>query len=387
MSRLDLPVRDHLDDPLDERAVHRVWRRVDDRRRPRSFQDRPWAMALAGAVAAFVVAWVGFWSETSTQDDPLTLAGGAPIEATMTGPAAGEAPRRVELSDGSSLTLGAEALLRTLEASNRAFVAMLEAGRVEIEVEPNGPRRWVIECGEASVEVVGTKFSIDRRGPALTVEVTEGVVLVRSPSLPDRAKRLGAGESITLPGKEAARASPDPAPDTADAPSDPSTGDPAADPASAADWRALAQVGAYDEAYRALGQGGVAAKSAASDVDDLLALADVARLSGHPVEAVHPLEQIVAKHAGDGRAALAAFTLGRMQLDNLGRPAAAATSFARALSLGLPAGLAEDASARRVEALARAGDREGAKQAAEAYRAQFPNGHHGAAIEAWLKTP
>jgi transmembrane sensor len=391
VSRLEVPVRDHLDEPLDERAVHRIWRRIDERRRPRSLQDRPWAMALAGALAALVVAWLGGLGE-SAREAPLTWAGGAPIES-IEGAADGQPPRRVELSDGSSLELGPGALLRALETSNRAFVAMLESGRVEIEVEPHGPRRWVIECGEATVEVVGTRFAIDRNGDAVTVEVFEGVVLVRSARIAERARRLEAGESISIGGLDAARASPGTEGEAAQgdeqaAPSDPSDGEhDSARAPPASDWRALAQAGAYDEAYRALGQGGIAAETAASSVDDLLALADVARLSGHPLEAVRPLEQIVSDHPGDGRAALAAFTLGRMQLDNLGRPSAAASSFARALALGLPGGLADDASARRVEALARAGDREGARRAAEAYRAQFPNGHHRAAIEGWLSAP
>lgn len=390
MSRLDLPVRDHLDDPLDERAVHRVWRRVGDRRRPRSIHDRPWAMALAGAIAALVVAWLGGLGDAE-RVAPLTLANGAPIES-LEGPGEGEPPRLVELSDGSSLKLGSGATLRALETSNRAFVAMLESGRVEIEVEPHGPRRWVIECGEAMVEVVGTRFAIDRTGDEVRVEVFEGVVLVRSEQLADRARRLGAGESVSIrataasgarsPGVEGGD------PERGRSPlSKPPEEEAVGARAPASDWRALAQAGAYREAYVALGEGGVAVQSAGGSVDDLLALADVARLSGHPGEAVRPLEQIVNSHPGDGRAALAAFTLGRMQLDNLGQPAASARSFARALALGLPGGLAEDASARRVEALARAGDREAAKRAADEYRARFPGGHHATAIEGWLAEP
>ena len=74
-------------------------------------------------------------------------------------------------------------------------------------------------------------------------------------------------------------------------------------------------------------------------IADLFALADVARLSGHPAEAVAPLQRIVDGFAADRQAPLAAFALGRLQLDDLDQPRAAAASFSRALELGAPQSL------------------------------------------------
>jgi len=59
-------------------------------------------------------------------------------------------------------------------------------------------------------------------------------------------------------------------------------------------------------------------------------------------------------HEDDPRAGLAAFTLGRLELDRLGRPADAVTDLERALALGLPRGLVADARQRLDEARARA---------------------------------
>jgi transmembrane sensor len=120
-------------------------------------------------------------------------------------------------------------------------------------------------------------------------------------------------------------------------------------------------------------------------VDDLLALADVARLSGHPAEAVLPLERILVEFARDAQAPLAAFALGRLQLDSLGHAQAAVSAFRKALDLGIPRSLREDIRARLVEAYARSGDAGAAQRAADTYFDEFPNGRHARAIQGWLR--
>ena len=110
----------------------------------------------------------------------------------------------------------------------------------------------------------------------------------------------------------------------------------------------------------------------------------MARLSGHPAEAVAPLERILGELSSDPQAPLAAFTLGRIELDALSHPAEARAAFERALALGVPAGLREDARARLVEACARAGETAAAASAASAYAREYPGGRHARAIEAWL---
>jgi transmembrane sensor len=148
-------------------------------------------------------------------------------------------------------------------------------------------------------------------------------------------------------------------------------------------WRRLAQDGDNARAYAALGPAGIARAAHDASVDDLMALADVARRSGHPADAVAPLSQVISAHGQDPRAPLAAFALGRLQLDALSQPGLAAQSFARAISLGLPRSLQEDAFARLVEARARAGDAFGAQTAARDYEQRFPSGQRLEQVRRW----
>jgi transmembrane sensor len=112
------------------------------------------------------------------------------------------------------------------------------------------------------------------------------------------------------------------------------------------------------------------------DAAELLLAADVMRLSHHPAEAVDPLERVVRVHADDPRAPLAAFTLGRVLLDELGQPKAAAAAFAKVQLLAPDGQLTQDALAREAEAWSRAGDMNQARARAREYVARFPEGFH-----------
>jgi transmembrane sensor len=226
-------------------------------------------------------------------------------------------------------------------------------------------------------------------------------VLVRGERVPDRVKRLGAGDRITIEGERAdARGAADEPPPGAPPVNEPPAAQAQAPLGSApsepprkklpkapveAPFLALARRGDYRGAYAALGPEGRKRESERDDVDALLLLADIARLSGHAPEAVAPLSRIVTRHAGDPRAAIAAFTLGRLELDALGQPSRAAQSFQAALDLGLKEPLIEDAQARLVEARARAGDSTGARAAAAAYERRFPQGRRLSDVRRWAQ--
>jgi transmembrane sensor len=132
-------------------------------------------------------------------------------------------------------------------------------------------------------------------------------------------------------------------------------------------WRELARDGEYDRAYAVIA-------AVRDEPEELLLAADVKRLSHHPAEAIEPLRAVVRDHASDPRAPLAAFTLGRVLLEELGRPAEAADAFADAVRLAPSGPMAEDALAREVEAQSRAGEPAAAKRLAQQYVAQFPTG-------------
>lgn len=345
--RLPLPVHTILDDALDEASLMRAYRKVEARRATRA--PRRGTIWLVAAAALVAVAAMIFWTRRPVEG-PIALASGAPLSSLD----ANAAGMTITLDDASTITLERGAQVSPLENGPDRVALVVERGRAHFEVTPGGKRRWSIETGLATVEIVGTGFTVDRDEARVRVEVTHGVVLVRGDSVEGRVKRLEAGDALEIV---------DPRHRTAEAPSVPAlaptasaapslSGSSAA--AAAPAWRTMASRGAYGEAYALLGEGGIRGRAQGASVDELFLLADVARLSGHPGEALVPLAKIVERHPTDARAPLAAFTLGKLQQSQ--SPAAAAQAFERAIALGLSASLRGDASARWLEACARIAD-------------------------------
>ncbi len=370
------PLKESLRAPLGEEAVARVWQGIEARAgRPR-FRPSRGLVGLLVAGAAALVVFVGYGRR---DPGPLRFADGRAIVA-VDAPASGAV---LAMSDGSRIDLSGGARLEPLESSASIFVAILERGRAHFEVRPGGPRRWQIECGLASVEVVGTGFRCERGPGRLEVAVEHGVVLVRGERVPDRARRLAAGESLEVLEAVAAPSAAESGPPGSEESPAP-TAAPRAASAPVRSWRELARDGHHHEAFAILGAQGFQKLTRHVGVNDLLVLADVARLSGHPADAVAPLERILSDFPADPQAPLAAFAVGRLELDALGRPARAAVALNRALALGLPESLREDVRARLVEAYLRAGNRAAARAAADAYEREFPAGRYTQSIESRL---
>jgi transmembrane sensor len=241
------------------------------------------------------------------------------------------------------------------DGNGRAY--RVQRGGARFQVTHDEARPFHVQVGSAVIEDVGTVFTVRRLSPALAeVAVDEGRVRVATT---DGSFEVGTGERRTF-----------------------GTEDPATEPErrrarAVAPWRPLAESGRYGEAYasmKAAGRAGVR-----DEAGELLLAADVARLSGHPADAVPFLEQLLKTRASDPRAGLAAFTLGRVELDDLGRPAEAAAAFARAREAGGP--LAEDALAREIEALSRSGDVARARTLALEYEKLYPEGRRARAVE------
>jgi transmembrane sensor len=114
----------------------------------------------------------------------------------------------------------------------------------------------------------------------------------------------------------------------------------------------------------------------------LLAAVDEARSRGERGRAVELLRQILQDYPGDPRAPLAAFTLGRVLLNELGRPREAATAFNRVRKMAPASQFAEDALAREVEAWDRASERERARALAAEYLERYPAGRHARRVKA-----
>lgn len=397
MKRSSLPARiaDVLDDDRDASARARKLARA---RAPVRARPLRWVFALPPAVAALAVFFplaVAALAVFFTFARPAPVVEPRPVEAAAEGLPAALLPGRQALGAGSWVELfpDAEATRMVDDASELMF--LLQTGRIEFEIRPGGSRRVEIEAGLARVTVVGTHFAVEREEGRVRVEVSRGAVLVRGERVPDHARVVRAGESLVItdvaPMDEVEQAALVEggaagvplalAPARAPARAAPSSQPEAPPPAG---WRELASTGEYADAWEALGPAGVSAQLTEASAQDLLALADVARRSGHPAAAVEPLRALLARFPSDPDAAMGAFTLGRILLDALGRPREAAQAFERAIAGPLPGPIAADAWARLALARREAGDASAASEAARRYLADNPQGARAAEMRALI---
>jgi len=335
MSELRPPYKTHLRSTVDDDTRDRMWRRIEARHGATKAAPSTLRWILGGAAAAVVV--VGLWRATF----------GAPSHETAPAPVA----------------------VASAPAAPNDVVIAQGVGTRHYDVTA-GPRH-VVDAGLATLTFDDADVSVERAEHSLHLQVRRGDVWVQSAHIKGGTAHLSAGMLLDVDDE--------PMPSASVAPS--SAAAPVAHPAP---WKALAAQGKNPEAYAALGPGGVAEAARTASVDELLTLADVARLSGHPTEAVDPLTRVVHDHPTDGRASLAAFTLGRVDLDALSDFAGAARALEQAIALGLPGGLEEDAYARLVEAKSKAGDAAGASAAYERARGRFPNGSRDADMRRWI---
>jgi transmembrane sensor len=367
-----------------ERAVHAALgvRIVQRRRRQVTLLAAALFLVFAGGIAALRVG-----------NRHAPLAQGTPTQ---------NASERVlfTLSDGSTVTEvapGAEA--EPIEVSPSSVAVRLSSGTARFSVTPNPARAFHVTARDVTVTVLGTIFTVGIEPGGVRVAVERGLVHVAWPA-GDRDLRVGEQALFSdpiEPAKAAAKSAESPV-----APSEPETAAEAseAEPALSAapgapaerapknntppvfrssSWRDLAQDGEYGRAYARLIQDGPGTVN--DEPGDLLLAADVARLGGHPEAAVQNLNRVVTAHASDSRAPLAAFTLGRTLLDQLGRPREAALAFASARKLDPHGALAQDALAREVESWSRAGETGTAHDRAVEYVAQYPKGRRLSAVK------
>lgn len=111
-----------------------------------------------------------------------------------------------------------------------------------------------------------------------------------------------------------------------------------------------------------------------SDPLALMEAADVARRDDRPQLAAEHLRRLLRDHEHSPEAPFAAFTLGRVLLESLGEPAESADAFALVRAYAPEGSLAQDALAREVEALSKAGNGREAYERARLYLQLYPSG-------------
>jgi transmembrane sensor len=310
--------------------------------------------AVSAAVAVAAGLWI--WSPKTP-----ALLPAAPAVASAVSP---QSERDFALADGSQVSLlSAGSRVEVLEQTAALVRTQLGAGSARFDVRHDQARIFEVESGDVKVRVLGTAFSLVREASFTRVSVERGAVRVQWTG---GEAFLSAGQSGLYP----------PPASAADAGKSAAT-EPVADLAGsvgeeASSWRKLAKRHAYTEAYKALAP--VASKSVHDEPSDLMLAADVARLSRHPGEATRFLSRVSDAFPRDSRAPLAAFTLGRVLLEDLGQPGRAADAFRRAQQLAPKGPLASDALAREADAAQRAGQAERARQLAARYVDLYPDG-------------
>lgn len=326
----------------------------------------------------------------------------------------------LQFSDGSHIELaqGGRARLLGLRASG-ADVS-LESGHVHVKVQHRQDSSWHIGAGPFVVHVTGTRFEVGWKPESDSFELTlhEGRVELSGCSF-GAGYRVLAGQTVhascrseqfqvtSAAGAAAVAGSgaldvPAPsasAPTNAGAAAPIVTAEPpvvaykpAVTPKAsvqrgsiASSWQMLARAGHYAQALTAVRALGFEQESKRASADELSLLANVARYGQDSAHEAEALQTLRVRFQGSKRAALAAFALGRLEFDNHAAYPEAAEWFRIYLKEQPRGDLAREASGRLLEATQRSGDNARARELAERYLRDYPQGPHAQLAQGLLQ--
>ncbi len=347
--------------PSDTERALRRFKDLGQRRRRR--------VVIGGALAAScAIAAILFFVRPAFQPaeiPAMSAKTAAPIEQK-------EANRVVYFADGShAVLLEPRTEIRVEVTADDLLELRLASGVARFEVVPNPKRLFRVLTTDLRIEVLGTSFTVTENEEDESVSVHHGRVAVFAGN---SRHELGADMTFTYDGDNSVSV----AEEEEDEPEEPAvkkrpkkTRKTRAHKAAAAKraWKQLAKDGKMAAAYEAM-----KSDEAPADVRELMLAADVARLTGHPKEAVGYLETVVDKNKSDPNAVLAAFTLGRILERELGEYSRCADAFRAARQLAPSGSLAEDALAHEAECRESAGQHDKAKTLAKDYVERHPDG-------------
>jgi len=353
-------------------AAHRLERR---KVRPR------WGLAVA--FATMVAVGGGFFAYRKSAEPVVLRANwnGREVRenAELSVPVATTKP--LEFSDGSRVVFEESSRAKLSRLGPKRAALRLDRGRFVASIVHHPDMTWGIDAGPYTVEVVGTKFSVDWRGdsPSLAVEVTEGVVRVTGGDLGPNGATLRAGQKLER----------NPQPSVAEtkaAPSEPKLEEQAAfapaperaaQPAPGArepSLAALASAGKYRQALELAEKQGFERVIGELGENDLLLLANSARYAGSPARARQALLKIRERFPGRPAADLAALYLARIAEQVEKRPQQAVLWLRTFLSESPTGDLAQSARGSLLSILSAQGDTAGARAVATDYLRYHPEG-------------
>lgn len=354
--------------PFSEERRERNWNAIAAklparrRREPLAFRVLVLACMVAILIALVTTRYVA---------PPTGAIDGAVLET-----GAGE-QQSLELGDGSHIVLEPSTRLQLERVSGREIRLRVTAGAVTANVTHVAGRPFTVVAGPVAVHVVGTKFRVESDGEhgRVLVAVSEGrVTLSRSDGQP-APRSLGAGETWTSNPMQAPVESPSP---DAGRMTDGTDGSApvARPPVVSRRFRDLWREGRFGAAWATIARSDLDALIATAGPEDVFAIAESARMSGHAREAARAFDAFRRRFRSDARAPLAALELGRLRLSELGAPTEAQEAFEDAITLDPAGTFREDSEARLVEALEAAGLSAECAAARERYLAKYPGGLH-----------
>jgi len=381
--------------------------------------QRSW---LAPAVAAFAsillmtgIGWAlsSVWTEgTAPINPPQAPITTATAERTTHWiEARSDAPERLELPDGTVFTFEPTARGRVEVEPGVAVRTTLERGEMSASVRKGQPNTWRFWAGPFQVQVIGTEFTIrwDAAEGRFELDVREGEVRVTGGPLVGAGMAVTGGQQLRanvddgavelgpLPDPSASGAlQPEPVEADAPAPSAvvvvvpterPGPDHPQSPPAHVAapteparvvaqpeparpTWKEAAEAGRHTEALGLARAAGIDRLIERLPPNDLLLLADCARLGGDAAAARMTLTGLRRRFPKADPAAAAAFRLGRLS----GSPAEQVRWYRTYLSESPSGALASEANGRLVQALHRSGDAPAAQREARLYLERYPSG-------------
>ncbi|MGK0358656.1 MAG: TolA-binding protein [Bradymonadia bacterium] len=312
----------------------------------------------------------------------MLLAAGGLVFVTQTSPR----PAHMALADGTTVHALSNDLDLVLRETPTATLFELERGSGRFDVARRDRRPVRVRAGAVVVEVLGTRFDVQRTPKAVAVAVLSGRVRVRAPA-GQVVLEAGARSVFSLELTPAERAPAMSVPSAADAALSMASTPP--DMTQPPDVTQSPDVPASDAPMaacstpprtRVVSAGLKVLPTGVRGVDALLLGADAARRAGDRQAALAHLNAILRRHPEDARAAAAAFTIGRLSHE----PKAAAEAFDQAFRLAPGGAMANDALARAAEAWQRAGESDRAKARAKQALERAPNGRGAARLQAIL---
>ena len=312
----------------------------------------------------------------------------------------------LSFSDGSFIALERNTELRVQDLKPNGAHLLLERGNIDVSVVPKKKKNWKIDAGPYRIYVTGTRFDVEwiPDQKRFIVDLHEGSVKVDGPLL-EKGKRLSRGERMTvsLDNRIAEISKRDrlerivsrefiSSEETVDSQggADDEEGSDGFDgerrnrgqrrhsvirtkkPA----WRTLAKKGDYAAAVELLNGEEIQKVISKGTIGDLMLLGDSARLSRHPRMALNIYKAVRSRFPQTPASQRAAFSLGRIALEQYNDPAKAAKWFRTCYQENQNGTMAREAAGRLMEALDRAGNKSAARDVATSYVSRFPGGPH-----------